>query len=228
MLEEIRSNRRVYLEIKNITEDKDSPFYQGLENVINGLPKPVKDNLDMLVSRSQIKIQNVENGLNQLQQEIETWFDRSMERASGVYRRNAKGVAILLGCFIAIGTNADTIYIVNRLSKDSVLRSTITEYGNVIVTQNPDSKSGDFGPVKAKVEEALQQIALPIGWGDENIKNQQEYASKDHPFVAGVRRIFGWAITGLAVSMGAKFWFDLLGKIINVRNAGKKPSNTNT
>lgn len=223
MLEEIRSNRRVYLEIKNITEDKDSAFYQGIENVINGLPKPVKDNLDILVNRSQMKIQNVENGLNQLKQEIETWFDRSMERASGVYKRNAKGVAILLGCFIAVGANADTIYIVNRLSKDSVLRSTITQYGNVVVTENPDKNTNDFGPVKAKVEEALQQVALPIGWGSDNIKNQEEYASKDIPFVAGLRRTFGWAITGLAVSMGAKFWFDLLGKIIDVRNAGKKP-----
>ena len=33
--------------------------------------------------------------------------------------------------------------------------------------------------------------------------------------------IFGWLISAIAISMGAPFWFDLLGKVMNVRNAGK-------
>jgi len=35
--------------------------------------------------------------------------------------------------------------------------------------------------------------------------------------------IFGWLLTMVAVAMGAPFWFDLLNKVMNVRNAGKKP-----
>jgi threonine/homoserine/homoserine lactone efflux protein len=35
------------------------------------------------------------------------------------------------------------------------------------------------------------------------------------------RVLFGWLITAIALSMGAPFWFDLLGKIMNVRNAAK-------
>lgn len=43
--------------------------------------------------------------------------------------------------------------------------------------------------------------------------------------------ILGWLITGVAIAMGAPFWFDLLGRVINVRNAGnstnlKKDSNS--
>jgi hypothetical protein len=37
--------------------------------------------------------------------------------------------------------------------------------------------------------------------------------------------IFGWLITALAISLGAPFWFDLLNKFINLRNAGKNPDN---
>jgi len=33
--------------------------------------------------------------------------------------------------------------------------------------------------------------------------------------------VSGWVITAVAVAMGAPFWFDLLGKVMNVRNAGK-------
>ena len=36
-----------------------------------------------------------------------------------------------------------------------------------------------------------------------------------------LRVLFGWLITAIALSMGAPFWFDLLGKIMNVRNAAK-------
>lgn len=35
------------------------------------------------------------------------------------------------------------------------------------------------------------------------------------------RVIFGWIVSAFAISMGAPFWFDLLGKVMNVRNAGK-------
>jgi hypothetical protein len=30
-------------------------------------------------------------------------------------------------------------------------------------------------------------------------------------------------LSGLAIAMGAPFWFELLGKFINVRNSGPKP-----
>jgi hypothetical protein len=33
----------------------------------------------------------------------------------------------------------------------------------------------------------------------------------------------GWLVSGLAIAMGAPFWFDVLNKVINVRNAGPKP-----
>jgi hypothetical protein len=38
-----------------------------------------------------------------------------------------------------------------------------------------------------------------------------------------LRMISGWVVSGLAIAMGAPFWFDLLGKVVNVRNSGGKP-----
>lgn len=35
--------------------------------------------------------------------------------------------------------------------------------------------------------------------------------------------IIGWFITSLAISLGAPFWFDLLNKLVQLRNTGKKP-----
>jgi hypothetical protein len=36
-----------------------------------------------------------------------------------------------------------------------------------------------------------------------------------------LRVAFGWIITAIALSMGAPFWFDLLSRIMNVRNTAK-------
>ena len=36
-------------------------------------------------------------------------------------------------------------------------------------------------------------------------------------------QIVGWLITGLALSLGAPFWFDLLNKLVNVRHSMHKP-----
>jgi hypothetical protein len=43
--------------------------------------------------------------------------------------------------------------------------------------------------------------------------------------VAGFGRQLGggWVLTAFAVSPGAPFWFDLLGKVSNLRGAGIKP-----
>ncbi|WP_300299689.1 hypothetical protein [Ferrovibrio sp.] len=35
----------------------------------------------------------------------------------------------------------------------------------------------------------------------------------------------GWIMTALAISLGAQFWFDTLGKIVGLRAAGRKPEN---
>ncbi|MGH2414365.1 MAG: hypothetical protein ACRDEA_11895 [Microcystaceae cyanobacterium] len=53
--------------------------------------------------------------------------DRSMSRASGVYKRNTKGVAILIGLILVAVTNVDAGFIIDRLSNDENLRNVVTE-----------------------------------------------------------------------------------------------------
>ena len=36
-------------------------------------------------------------------------------------------------------------------------------------------------------------------------------------------KVGGLLITGLAVSLGAPFWFDTLNRFMNIRNAGRAP-----
>lgn len=42
-------------------------------------------------------------------------------------------------------------------------------------------------------------------------------------WVSRLTRVLGWLFTALAASLGAQFWFDVLGKVVNLRMSGKKP-----
>ncbi|MDX2214059.1 MAG: hypothetical protein SFY66_12295, partial [Oculatellaceae cyanobacterium bins.114] len=284
------------------------------------LPRQLKSNLIALSKQAQTKTEGLESGVRQLQHEVEAWFDHSMERASGVYRRNSKGVAIIIGFLVAMVTNADTFHIVNRLSKDTLLRSTISQaaddavyqvrqsrYGynmpqdyplnapssqgfstnqpaNVPSTASPGSRPGtqsqptpeefqqpdlppefqtqetpeefqqpdlppefqetpsefqetpsefqpenynfqpeplqrDLEEVKFAVNNVLDGIPLPIGWNRVNL--EQQTREEEGWVVPYSRRTLGWFITAIALSMGASFWFDLLSKVVRVRNAGR-------
>ncbi len=73
-----------------------------------------------------------------------------------------------------------------------------------------------------------------MGWDTEKTK-QQKKESQESPSIfyfvkkiPSLKAILGWMVTAIAISMGANFWFDLLGKVINVRNTGGKPSPSTT
>ncbi len=188
---------------------------------VTDLPPPLKQTLLALAEQAQIKAEGLESSVRQLQKEVATWFDNSMARASGVYRRNSKGIAILLGFVIAVSINADTLYIISRLSKDTTLRTAVSEVANQVVPAHSTSSSAiasDLQSVKDAVNGVLDELPLPIGWDAVNTEQQTRQSQTwRFPFL---RKLVGWMITGIALSMGASFWYDLLGKIIRVRNTG--------
>nr|WP_290221435.1 hypothetical protein [Trichocoleus desertorum] len=217
---EIKHNTEIYQQISSLIQDKHITAYTDVVTAIARLPKPIKDSLSVLARRAQEKSTTIENEVKQLQFEIETWFDRSMERATGVYKRNAKGVAIILGSLIAFAANADTFHIVNRLARDTVLRNTIA----TSATQVANRPQSNISEVQNQVNLAIQDLPLPIGWDRINLRAQAAQ-SRGWP-LPFLKTILGWLVSGIAISMGASFWFDLLSKVVNVRNSGKPPAKT--
>ncbi|BBD60973.1 hypothetical protein NIES2109_37740 [Nostoc sp. HK-01] len=219
-------------EFINEFQDKDSEAYQTfqyisqrLEQFSQKLPPSVVGNMATLARRAQLKAKSTEDGVNILRREIEQTFNNSMERASGVYKRNAKGVALLIGFAIAILANADTFHIVSRLSKDTAIRTAIVNNAGQIVEVNT---SQDLQSLKKATDEVLTDISLPIGWNPVNLDQQLPKAtdsgkSSISSITNYLTMVAGWFISGIAISMGAPFWFDLLSKVVNVRNSGKKP-----
>jgi hypothetical protein len=58
---------------------------------------------------------------------------------------------------------------------------------------------------------------LPIGWN---------FGSSDASVTFWLAKLAGLAITAVALSLGAPFWFDLLSKFMKIRGTGDKPQRT--
>lgn len=246
------------LDARNVYEQYESfaNVYQEIRNkaqhIAQDLPLPVQQTLAVLARRAEInlarskdQVELLQDELQQFKLEIQNWFDRSMDRASGVYKRNAKGVGFLIGFAIAIALNADTFHIVTRLTTDSTLREALVSSAEVISSQcnaptqpnsvppsvpaeTPVTPSSPQSPADCITEVVERATVLPIGWNQEPSTQQGTNANSgmDESIMLlprSLSKLLGWAVTGLAIAMGASFWFDLLGKVVNVRNAGKRP-----
>lgn len=69
--------------------------------------------------------------------------------------------------------------------------------------------------LRAAPPQTLQQLGPVIGWTAESFRaGPWDWTS----------RVIGWLLTTVAVSMGAPFWFDILNRAVNLRNAARPSS----
>lgn len=220
----IYNKAQVYDEFSQAMQDTASPTHEGVRELIASLPElptPVRNSLVALGDRIKTQKENIEEEIFELQAQIENWFDSSMTRASGVYKRNARGIALLLGIAIAVSSNADSLYMVSNLSKSSVVRTAIAENAQKLGDGNQSFTPDDIQQIVQTLN-ISNATDLPLGW-NANIIEQQTQAETAWG-IRYLKRLLGWLISGIAISMGASFWYDLLGKVINVRNAGSSVS----
>lgn len=202
--------------------------FEDLEAGVEAMPKgDVKRTLLAL-------LQNTNADLDAAQKAIEGWFDDTMDRVSGWYKRRTQLFTLLIAAIITILANADTIHVARRLWTDPVLRSAVVEEAKNR-SQKPPPVSVEYkdkdnplkptstaseGNVLSDKERAL--LGELIGWRSCKTGDSPESCTS-WSGANGPERILGWILTIMAISLGAPFWFDLLNKFMNIRSAGKSP-----
>ena len=196
--------------------------------------------------------EEAENNLEKLKESIEVWFNNTMDRVSGWYKRKTQVVNIVLGVIFALALNVDAFLIARTLANDSALRAALVAQSEALAKENPqETKGSPEQQIQSRISQ-LGNLGLPIGWADAEVAGERRWpgwlpgqimiADKDasgnamqttHASTGGewwamwkntVRYHFiGWLLTGLAASLGAPFWFDLLNRFINLRTSGKAP-----
>jgi hypothetical protein len=153
--------------------------------------------------------------VSKLQASIEDWYNSSMDRVAGWYKRRSQMIILVIGFIVAIGLNADCILIAQRLSRDSSLRQAIVAMAEQTAKTSPSPATATES-IEKNIN-TLSGLNLPIGWPSDVYDN----GSFLGVWNAIEQHIGGWFLTAVAVSLGAPFWFDLLNKIIVVRSTVK-------
>ncbi len=217
--------------------DANSPAYTELSRVAQGgspeaialvnrlgkatITPALRDSLAAIARKTEATTDAVRDDVQQFGHEIEKWFDRGMDRATGVYKRNSKAVALLIGIATAVSINADSFHIATRLAVDPILRTSITQTADRLVATAEGDLSQNLDQVQTAVNQALDEIPFPLGY-NEVVVQQQLAAEQTWPIPLIPRRLMGWLVSGFAISMGSTFWFNLLKKVVNIRNTGDK------
>ena len=146
--------------------------------------------------------------------EIAAWFDDGMNRVSGWYRRQTQLIILIIGVLVTLFANASTVHVARDLWQDDALRYAIAQEAVSIesTTQSTDS---------LEVPDSLL-ASFPVGWENEDPFGRRE-GVPDWTWGTLFAHLMGWVLTAAAVSLGAPFWFDLLGRVANLRGTGRRP-----
>lgn len=163
-----------------------------------------------------VLIDEAEGDLNKVQENIEIWFNNSMDRVSGWYKKRTQTIILLIAIALVGFLNADTIRISKALANNSALREAIVAQAQEYAKSNQAAGNSTATP-QARIQEnvdKLQQLGVPLGYEGEGWPKG---------FDGWLSKVLGLMLTAAAASLGAPFWFDILNKFINIRAAGKSP-----
>lgn len=170
-----------------------------------------------------VMIDDAGDDLKKVQANIEIWFNNSMDRVAAWYKTRTQTIVFLIAVLVVLATNADTIRIGKALSDDPALRDALVVQAQEYAKNTPPQGTPDPSkPPTNKIEEikknvtAIQGLGVPLGY-------KGDTPDMADPFTWWLSKIIGLLLTIGAASLGAPFWFDMLNKFINVREAGKSP-----
>jgi len=196
------------------------PSAADIRNSINQIPN------DQVKSALLTLLNDANDDLETFRAGLEAWFNSAMDRVSGWYKRRAHVIIFACAFLIAVAMNVNSIALAQDLWTNQAKRealvgaaqgyldkhpaSAATNSSTTTTTPQPDLDQG----LKADIK-ALSDTNVPIGWSHEGLQNM------DSRPMMWLGALLGWFLTACAASLGAPFWFDVLGKFIVVRSSIK-------
>ena len=151
--------RNFTIALLDVLKDPNSPNGPLTEaaNTISKLPAgQLKDALAGIIDGAGNKAENVTKN-------IETWFDNSMGRVSGWYKRSSQKLMLLIAFALAVSINVDSIELAQTLWKDPGLRAQVV----TAAQQQVDANKSTQEPQSIKdLRSELNKV--PVGWDREN------------------------------------------------------------
>jgi len=123
------------------------------------------------------------------------------------------------------------------LTSAEAAQRSASEPTNLPATRKPDSRlasascaaaaegSAEMNTLCSRLDElgALRQAGVPLGWSPAVLPSMFSERWLNYLLIP-----VGWLVTALACTLGAPFWFDMLGKLVRLRGSGGRPEGTGT
>jgi hypothetical protein len=209
--------------------NKEPPALQKLRSAVQKF-KSENENIDDLKSVLLTLMDDAQGDMDKLRTNIESWYNATMDRVAGWYKRRVQWLLFAVGLLMAALMNVDALAVAHGFARDPALRSSLTAVAQELA--KTDVKAGEAGQPSAsgagaqapamKLDSTLQQIqslGLPIGWSFD--ASEQGLQAIPTTPKAWLFKVFGWLLTAIGVALGAPFWFDIMNKFTVLRSTVK-------
>ena len=188
-------------------EEGHKTFLDDGLSALDELPEGLRKRLKPLLAGPQKDVENLRTNL-------EAWYDDTMARVSGWYKRKTQIILIVIGAVLVPAVNANTIAMAQRLWKDDTVRSAVVAQANADASapSTTGKKAAKTLDNAADNVDKVVKVGIPMGWRGAAIPRGAEGIAT---------AIGGWLLTILAISLGAPFWFDALSRFSRLRSGGK-------
>ena len=215
--------------------DKAAESFDKLDAKIEALSdeNPLKENLKSAAAAARRRTDDPLQRMAALEEEIEDWFDATMERAAGWYKRRAQYFLLVIAAVVTISLDVDTLRIAKELWSDQKTRQQAVVAAQALQTANSLPAGDADAQVRkdaAEAEQAALQKAiahLPIGHRCEVVEESSGAIITAFSCISDRAQHgstwIGWVVSVFAISFGAPFWYGLLSKLIAFRASGVKP-----
>jgi hypothetical protein len=146
----------------------------------------------------------------QLVAKVNTWFDQTIDRVSERFTVTTRIITVTCSLAVACAIQLDTIQLLNRLSIDADLRSSLVQQAMQTgerIGEAPEALHRLSGQNKEDIKQLLQLgiLTIPKSWDD--WKNNWATVSP-----------IGIAFSAMLLSLGAPFWYNALKNLLKLRS----------
>ena len=154
---------------------------------------------------------------------IHNWFDQTMDRTSQRFTASTRAITFVGAFLVAFGLQVDTPALVNRLAADEKLREQFVSearalYADQRAMDEAAKQKPPSGPAPAATPDAEEMARKYRVFLATN--GLITFPSVGRRWIEGYRNVnvFGVLMTALLLSLGAPFWYSLLGRLLQLRS----------
>jgi hypothetical protein len=145
------------------------------------------------------------------------WFDQTIDRVSQRFASSTRTITFVAGFLIAATLQVDTLMLVNRLSADDKMRDAFVAQATSMPAAPPAAAAAPeaSSSALANTEADRRYLGFLARYGVITVPRSSDEWVRGWATVNWV----GVLVTGLLLSLGAPFWYNSLGHLLQLRSA---------